>query len=57
MPSMGQDPHTIEVALVIATAVVMFRRAVIRALLAVLAVIALALLGAGAATLLASTHP
>jgi hypothetical protein len=57
MPGTGQDRNIIEVAVVLAIAAVTFRRAILRALIAILAVVALALLGAGAATLLGSMHP
>lgn len=53
MPGAGQDLHTLELALVLATIIVVFRRAIIRAMIAILAVIAVVLLGAGAVTLFA----
>jgi hypothetical protein len=53
MPGAGQDLHTLELALVLATIIVVFRRAIVRAMIAILAVIAVVLLGAGAVTLFA----
>ena len=52
----GQDSHTIVMAVVVATALVAFRRAIVRAVIAILAVGMLALVGAGAVTLFTAMH-
>jgi hypothetical protein len=56
MPGAGQDSHTIVTAVVLATIVVAFRRAIIRAVITIFAVVMLVLLGAGAMTLFATMH-
>ena len=56
MPGTGQDPHTIYLAAVAAIAIVAFRRAILRAILAIVAVAAVVLLGAGAVTLAQMLH-
>jgi hypothetical protein len=53
MPGAGQDLHTIELALVLATIIVVFRRAIVRAMIAILVVVTFVLLGAGAILLFA----
>jgi hypothetical protein len=52
----ARDPNTFRLAVVLAIAIFVFRRAIFRVLMAVFAVAALALLGAGAVTLFTDLH-
>lgn len=51
MKGSGQDAEIVKVVIVLAIAAVVFRRALLRIALAILAVIALVLLGSGAVVL------
>ena len=51
MKGSGQDAEIVKLAIVLAIAAVVFRRALLRIALAILAVIALVLLGSGAVVL------
>lgn len=53
MPGAGQDLHTLGLALVFATVIVVFRRAIVRAMIAIVVLAAVVLMGAGAITFVA----